>query len=64
MEHQKLDPRVVAALAAVQLVVGALTLRDLAGRTPDQVRGPIWLWRIWGGSNTLGSVAYWTVGRR
>lgn len=54
----------VIGLVAAQSVAGPLTLRDLSRRTPEQVRGPKWLWRIWGGTNLAGAAAYWLVGRR
>ena len=47
----------------VHLIVTRLTWRDLARRTPGQVRGSARLWRVVSGLNTLGSLAYWTVGR-
>jgi hypothetical protein len=56
--------RIVAAAVAVQLVIAALTLRDLSRRPADRVRGPKWLWRILGTANTSGSAAYWLLGRR
>lgn len=61
---KKADPRVVAAMVVLQSVVGTLTVRDLRSRPAAQVRGPKWLWYLWGGTNTLGSVVYWVVGRR
>ncbi len=61
---KKLDPRVLTVLLVLQAILGALTVRDVAGRSADQVRGPRLLWKVWGGSNTLGSVLYWTVGRK
>lgn len=48
----------------VQGVIGTLTVRDLARRTAEQVRGPKWLWRLWGGTNMVGAATYWIVGRR
>jgi len=56
--------RTVAALGGLQLVVGPLTLRDLARRRADQVRGSKTLWRIWGGTNLLGAALYWAFARR
>ncbi|MFT4081439.1 MAG: hypothetical protein QM638_02535 [Nocardioides sp.] len=56
--------RIVVAAVIVQAVVAALTLRDLQQRSPEQVRGPKWLWRMIGSANTGGSVAYWVIGRR
>jgi hypothetical protein len=49
---------------AVQAVVGTVTVRDVIRRRPDLVRGPKLLWMIWGGTNTLGSAAYWLFGRK
>lgn len=56
--------RVIASAVALQAVVGTLTVRDLKKRSRDQVRGPKALWYAWGGSNTLGAVVYWLIGRR
>lgn len=67
MAMRKLDQRgraVVIALTAAQAVIGTLTVRDISKRSPELVRGPKLFWKIWGGSNTLGSAAYWTIGRR
>lgn len=55
---------VIIALTAVQAVVGTFTVRDVIRRQPDLVRGPKALWLAWGGSNTLGSAAYWLFGRK
>jgi hypothetical protein len=55
---------VVIALTAVQAVIGTLTVRDISKRPAELVRGPKLFWKIWGGTNTLGSAAYWTIGRR
>jgi hypothetical protein len=67
MAVRKLDRRglaVVIALTVVQAVVGTITVRDISKRQPELIRGPKVLWKIWGGSNTLGSAAYWLLGRR
>jgi len=61
---KKLDPRILTALVVLQAVLGALTVRDVSTRSAAEVRGPKLLWKLWGGSNTLGSVLYWTIGRR
>jgi hypothetical protein len=55
---------VIIALTAVQAVVGTVTVRDVIRRQPQDVRGPKLLWMVWGGSNTLGSAAYWLFGRK
>ena len=67
MAQQKFGRRplaVVIALTAVQAVVGTVTVRDISQRRPELVRGPKLFWKVWGGSNTLGSAAYWLFGRR
>jgi hypothetical protein len=67
MAVRKLDRRglaVVITLTVVQAVVGTITVRDISKRQPELIRGPKVLWKIWGGSNTLGSAAYWLLGRR
>jgi hypothetical protein len=64
MAATKRDPRLVAALIAVQAVVGPLTIRDIARRSDEEIRGPRLLWQIWGGTNTFGAAMYWAVGRK
>jgi hypothetical protein len=64
---QQRDQRHVAvlvALTAAQAVVGTLTVRDISRRQPELVRGPKLFWKIWGGTNTLGSAVYWLFGRK
>jgi hypothetical protein len=56
--------RVTIVVLIVHLIVTTLTWRDLARRTPGQVRGSARLWRVVSGLNTLGSLAYWTIGRK
>ena len=67
MAKRKFGKRELAVLVvctAFQAVVGTVTVRDISRRQPELVRGPKLLWKIWGGSNTLGSVAYWLFGRK
>jgi hypothetical protein len=47
-----------------QAVVGTVTVLDISQRRPELVRGPKLFWKLFGGSNTLGSAAYWLFGRR
>lgn len=63
---QQRDRRHVAVLVfvAVQAVVGTVTVRDISRRRPELVRGPKLFWKIWGGTNALGSVVYWLFGRK
>lgn len=56
--------RVVIAAVLVQAAIAAVTVRDLNQRPAEAVRGPKPLWRLLGSANTLGSLAYWLVGRR
>jgi hypothetical protein len=56
--------RATIVVLIVHLIVTTLTWRDLARRTPGQIRGSARLWRVASGLNTLGSLAYWTVGRK
>ena len=64
--EQERDQRLAAIIffTAVQAVVGTVTVRDVLRRRPDEVRGPKLLWLAWGGSNNLGSAAYWLLGRK
>ena len=67
MAKKKFGGRELAVLivcTAVQAVVGTVTVRDVSRRQPEHVRRPKLLWKIWGGSNTLGSAAYWLFGRK
>lgn len=63
-EKKKVSRRVIGAAIGFQAVIGGITIRDINKRARDQVRGPRLLWKIWGGTNTLGSLAYWLFGRR
>jgi hypothetical protein len=59
------NPRTV--LIVVVLVVWAIvtpfTWRDLRRRSPDQIRGSKWMWRV-ASSNLTGSIAYFLFGRK
>jgi hypothetical protein len=61
---KKPDPRVLAVVAVVHLIITRLTWRDLRARADEQVRGPKAVWRVASALNTSGSLAYWLVGRR
>jgi hypothetical protein len=56
--------RLAVAAVAVQAAVAAVTIRDINRRPKEAVRGPKMIWRLVGGANTLGSVAYWVLGRK
>ena len=55
---------VLAYIAVFHVPVTALTWRDLNARTDAQVRGSKTIWRLVSALNTMGSVAYWLIGRR
>ncbi|WP_370079936.1 hypothetical protein [Streptacidiphilus sp. MAP12-16] len=55
---------VLAAVAVVHVTAAAFTWRDLRARTARQVRGDKRIWRVASAVNTLGSAAYWLLGRR
>ena len=64
MAKKKANPKVVIPLMIAQAVIGTFTVRDISQRSDDEVRGPKLLWKIWGGTNMLGSALYWLFGRR
>jgi hypothetical protein len=55
----------VVTLVLIGISVGLVTAaeRDLQRRTPDEVRGEKWLWRILC-LNALGAISYFRWGRR
>jgi hypothetical protein len=55
---------VLVAGIAVHLAALTLTWRDISKRPADRIRGTKTAWRIASAVNTIGSVAYWLVGRR
>ena len=59
---QKLKP--LAVIIPAHVVVTAFTWRDLRSREHDQVRGSKRFWRFATGANTLGSLLYFTLGRK
>jgi hypothetical protein len=56
-------PILVAGLAT-HVVVATVTWRDISARPADRIRGSKTGWRIASAVNTIGSAAYWLVGRR
>ena len=60
----KPNRNVILVVVAVGAAAAALAYRDLAGRSPDQVRGPKNLWRVLMAINPGNSLMYWLVGRR
>jgi len=61
---RKVPLKIIAGAVSAQSVIGALTVRDISRREKSEVRGPKLLWKIWGGTNTLGAALYWLVARR
>jgi len=58
MAQRKLDPRLLAALVVLHLIVAAFTWRDIRRREPNQIRGPKWVWRIASAAQMGNSLAY------
>jgi hypothetical protein len=63
-ERRKPDLRILAPVLVVHLIIATLTWRDIKRRPAAQIRGPKPVWRLASAANTLGSLAYWLVGRR
>lgn len=56
---------IVGVLAAIDLAGKSIALWDMARTDDRKLRGPKWLWTpVIGAVNTLGWVAYFTVGRK
>jgi hypothetical protein len=62
--QQRSGKRVLAGIVVAHVVVTAVTWRDLRRRAPEQVRGSKRFWRVVSGANTIGSGAYYLVGRK
>jgi hypothetical protein len=56
--------RLLLVVLVLHVILARFTLRDLRRRPESAVRGPKRLWRLWAATNTTGSRAYWTFGRR
>lgn len=57
-------PRLLVPAVAVHLVVVTLAWRDIARRTPAQLRGSKALWRVITALNAGNAVIYLLAGRR
>ena len=42
----------------------SITVRDISQRSDAQVRGPLWLWRVFTPLQMGNSAVYWLVGRK
>ena len=64
--HEASIPRIVIPIVlAVHATIAALTWRDIANRPDRRIGGgPKALWRVASALNTMGSGAYWTIGRK
>lgn len=56
--------KVLAIVVPIQTVLAVLAWRDLARRTPDQVRGKKSFWKVFVSLNPGNSVIYWLLGRK
>jgi hypothetical protein len=61
---QPVNKPVLFGALALHAVFVALTWRDIQSRPTERIRGAKTGWRIASAVNTIGSLAYWTVGRR
>lgn len=64
MDGRKAGKPVLAGILVAHVAVTAITWRDLSYRQPEQVRGTKRFWQVASGVNTLGSLAYYLVGRK
>jgi hypothetical protein len=61
---RKPNKYVLAVLLAVEVIIAALTFRDLKRRPPEEIRGSKRFWRVISLVNPGNSIAYWLFGRR
>ena len=54
----------IVAAGAAELVLTAVSVRDLARRPAKQVRGPKWLWMLMMPVQPMGPIGYLLLGRR
>ena len=54
----------IVAAGAAELVLTAVSVRDLARRPAKQVRGPKWLWMLMMPVQPMGPISYLLLGRR
>ena len=54
----------VVVVGAIEVVLTALAMKDLASRPAVQVRGPKWLWSLVCLVQPVGPIAYLALGRR
>jgi len=64
MDRREENGLVYVAIGVVHVGVTAWTWRDIRRRPAAGIRGSEGLWRFLSAVNTLGSGAYWLVGRR
>lgn len=65
--YKGLSPAARAAvwvLLAFEVVLIAMTQRDIHRRPADRIRGPKLLWRVIATQNVIGPAVYFGVGRR
>lgn len=62
-EQNKHQRNAIAALACLEIVLTAATIRDLARRPSTQVRGPKALWWLASAVQPVGPMAYLAFGR-
>jgi hypothetical protein len=63
MDSSRRHTKLLATVVITWLIVTAFVWRDLKRRSPDQVRGSKWFWRL-ASTNLTGSIAYFVIGRK
>jgi hypothetical protein len=63
MESSRRRTVLLSTVVITWLVVTPFVWRDLKRRTPEQVRGSKWFWRL-ASTNLTGSIAYFMIGRK
>jgi hypothetical protein len=63
MDSSRRRTVLLSTVVITWLVVTPFVWRDLKRRTPEQVRGSKWFWRL-ASTNLTGSIAYFMIGRK
>ena len=64
MAQRKPDPRLLAGLVVLHVIVAPFTWRGIGRRDPNEIRGPKWAWRVASAAQMGNSLAYWLFARK
>jgi hypothetical protein len=56
--------RLITVTGIVEVVLLAAALVDIKRRSPEQIKGPKWMWSALAFVNIIGPLAYFVFGRR